>query len=227
MLFFDGKILLLFMLLRDVVHMEWRASLVRGILEAIRIHNRNDPMLPSQREKLLQTIVYFVRNTKHCHKLKLFKLLYLLDFEIYRQTGKSTTGLRYFAWPNGPVPNELFNEFKRPQPDMTATMAVVVADDFDRLDLTPRHPFNSSAFSRRELRTMERLAEVYRDAIGENMIDVTHVRGSPWHQVYVGEGNRQAPIPYSLALDDRPDSITKEQAEEIELEARERAALVK
>lgn len=183
-------------------------------------------MLPTQREKLLQTIVYFVKNTEHCHKLKLFKLLFLLDFEIYRQTGKSTTGLRYSAWPNGPVPEQLFNEFRKPPDDMTAMMQVRVADEFDRLDLTPRGGFSEACFTRRELREMQRLAEVYRDAIGSSMIAVTHDRHGPWKQVYIAEGKPRF-IPYSLALNDQPGSITKEQAEEIEAEARELAALFK
>lgn len=184
-------------------------------------------MLPSQREKLLHAIVYFVQNTKYCNKLKLFKLLFFLDFEIYRQTGRSTTGLRYSAWPKGPVPDELFNEFERPRADMTARMQVQVAEEFDRLDITPRGAFDSGAFTKRELREMDRLAETYRYAIGEQMIEATHTPGAPWHQVYVAQGKRQAPIPYALALDGRPGSVTSEQAEEIEVEARERAALFK
>ena len=62
------------------------------------------------REKLIQAIVYLSDNTRHCGKIKLFKLLYLLDFEHFRQTGHSVTGMEYRAWKMGPVPIELVQE---------------------------------------------------------------------------------------------------------------------
>src|SRR4051794_32133240 len=64
------------------------------------------------REKLINAIIFFSRNTKHCHTLKLFKLLSFLDFEHFRQTGRTVTGLTYAAWENGPVPPALFREIK-------------------------------------------------------------------------------------------------------------------
>ena len=45
------------------------------------------------REKLINAIIYFAQNTKYCGKIKLFKLLYFLDFWHFKQTGKSVTGL--------------------------------------------------------------------------------------------------------------------------------------
>lgn len=186
-------------------------------------------MRPLERKKLLHAIVFFVQNTKACHKLKLFKLLYFLDFEIYRQTGKATTGLHYFAWPMGPVPRDLYGEFKQPPPDMRATLVVRTdpADDPNsdsRLQLTPRVAFDEDLFTKRELKVMADLADIYRDATGTDMSEVSHLRGRPWHQIYKVEKRPQALIPYPLALDDRPDSITKERAEEIEEEARALAA---
>src|SRR3982074_1597293 len=51
---------------------------------------RTSPMLLSRnREKLINVIVFFASNTEHCGKVKLFKLLYLLDFAHFRQTGRS------------------------------------------------------------------------------------------------------------------------------------------
>lgn len=183
------------------------------------------------REKLLHAIIFFTENTKKCQKLKLFKLLFFLDFGIYRETGKSVTGLRYFAWPQGPVPNELFEELKSPKHDLAAAVVLKQADlsDPDELGLglriIPRKAFDPSLFSRRELNLMEKLAEIYRDATARQMTEVTHLAGQPWHQVFEVENRPQTLIPYELALDSKPDSITREQAELIAEEAREVAAL--
>ena len=35
--------------------------------------------------------MYFASNTRHCGKAKLFKLLHLLDFTHFRETGRSVT----------------------------------------------------------------------------------------------------------------------------------------
>ncbi len=50
---------------------------------------------------------------------------------------------------------------------------------------------------------MEKLAEEYRDAESEDMIEATHLENIPWDQVYVRQGRRQQLIPYELAA--RPD----------------------
>ena len=78
-----------------------------------------------QREKLLNAIIYFIANTKRCHTLKLFKLLYFLDFEHFRQTGQGVTGLRYVAWPKGPAPDELWRELDAPRPDLAKAVSVI------------------------------------------------------------------------------------------------------
>ena len=37
-------------------------------------------LIEHNREKLINSIIYFISNTKYCGKTKLFKLLYYLDF---------------------------------------------------------------------------------------------------------------------------------------------------
>ena len=67
-------------------------------------------IITHHREKLINAIIYFATHTKYCGKTKLLKLLYFLDFSHFKRTGKSVTGLDYFAWGMGPVPKELFKE---------------------------------------------------------------------------------------------------------------------
>ena len=65
-------------------------------------------------ERLIHAMVFFTKNTKYCYTLKLLKLLYFLDFKHFKQTGQSVTGQKYFAWPVGPVPTNLYDEIKNP-----------------------------------------------------------------------------------------------------------------
>ena len=159
-----------------------------------------------QREKLLNAIIYFVKNTRHCHTLKLFKLLNFLDFEHFRQTGSSVTGLKYVAWPEGPAPVELWHELRAPKEDLTKAVAIVpIRDEFTarllRRDIMPRRKFDPQYFSRRELKIIETLAFIFKDALAHDMSGVSHAKKLPWGRVYKdGEGKNKT-IPYELSLE--------------------------
>jgi uncharacterized phage-associated protein len=73
-------------------------------------------IITHRREKFIQAIIFFSLKTKYCGKTKLFKLLYLLDFEHFRQTGRSVTGMDYYAWEMGPVPVALAEEWNNFKP---------------------------------------------------------------------------------------------------------------
>ncbi|EQD73859.1 hypothetical protein B1A_04740, partial [mine drainage metagenome] len=61
-------------------------------------------LISHEREKLINAIIFFAIHTRFLGKTKLFKLLYFLDFEHHKETGRSVTGMDYFAWKMGPVP---------------------------------------------------------------------------------------------------------------------------
>ena len=159
-----------------------------------------------EREKLIQAINYFARHTRKLGKTKLFKLLSFLDFEHFKLTGRSVTGLTYHAWPKGPVPVALQNELNAPGDDMLAILEIreiPVKNDNMMMTFKPKSDFDRRYFSRRELGLLEWLSSQYRDAASDEMIDATHLENLPWHKVYNEQGNRQAEIPYELAV--KPD----------------------
>ncbi len=49
------------------------------------LEHNNHGLINHQREKLINVMVYFAQNTQKCGKIKLFKLMYFLDFEHYKQ----------------------------------------------------------------------------------------------------------------------------------------------
>lgn len=81
-------------------------------------------LVSHEREKMINAIVDFANHTRHLGKIKLFKLCYLLDFEHFRQTGRSVTGLDCRAWKFGPVPVALEQEWEEPEPDMADAAAI-------------------------------------------------------------------------------------------------------
>ncbi|MYM69804.1 DUF4065 domain-containing protein [Pseudoduganella sp. FT55W] len=154
-----------------------------------------------EREKLLNAIVFFAKNTRNLGKVKLWKLLYFLDFQHYRDVGRPVTGLQYFAWPKGPVPVELQNEVEQPAADMQQKLDLKL-QEFAKgkaLSITPKADFDAGLFSKRELRLLESLAAEFKDSSADEMIEATHLENQPWHKIFNVQGKKQAYIPYELA----------------------------
>jgi uncharacterized phage-associated protein len=162
------------------------------------------------REKLINAIIYFVRETNHCHTLKLFKLLNFSDFEHFRQTGRTIFGLEYRALPKGPVPTELLEEMKRGGgQDLKAAISLTeikddITGELKRRDLKPRVAFDKKWFTPRELKVLARIAELFRDLKADDMSEFSHKNKKPWANVYQdGKGQGQI-IPPELVFDAEP-----------------------
>lgn len=163
-------------------------------------------VLTNEREKLLQAIVFFAWNTKNCSKTKLLKLLFLLDFEHFKLTGRSVTGLRYSALPLGPVPTTVYAELDAPADDFAAAVEQRSETFFGwgRKLIVPKRDFDSSNFTRRELKLLRELSERYQDQTAKDMVDVVHAENGVWDRVWKGGEGVGHSIPYELALDGHP-----------------------
>ncbi len=164
-------------------------------------------LITHQREKLINAIIYFVEETSLCNKTKLFKLLYHLDFEHFMQTGRSVTGLDYFAWQRGPVPVDLNQEIEEPQPDMAQKLAFEIKTEkngWQTLYIHTQAAFDSQWFSKRELALLKDIASRYFMESAAEMIDSTHLPTQPWARVYEQEKKKLHLIPYEYAVNDDP-----------------------
>ena len=165
-----------------------------------------------RREKLINSIIYFANNTKYCGKTKLLKLLYFLDFDHFKQTGKSVTGLDYYAWKMGPVPRELFEELSnRMKPDMKSAINALPVEGFQKIQ--PKKTFDTRYFSNKELRLLENIAFIFRGAKAEDMIESTHLKNEPWDKTLHEKGEFKK-IDYMLAIESDIVSLPYKEAKE-------------
>lgn len=169
-------------------------------------------IITHQREKLINAIIYFAKGTKYCGKIKILKLLSELDFEHFKQTGRSATGLDYSAWPMGPVSLELFEELSgKMRPDLAEAIKIVPVGELQQI--VPQKPFNSKYFTKREKKLLSNFVEIFRDATAEQMKGSSHREGGPWDRT-VKEKGLQQPIDYFMALDDSQGSLSRDEAAE-------------
>lgn len=153
-------------------------------------------------EKLIQTIVFFAKNVNKLGKVKLYKLLYFVDFMHFKEVGRSVTGLEYSAWKMGPVPVPLHARLDTLDPDWPGKIEFkkISISTGPMLTVRAACDFDPSHFSRRELRILESLATEFRSSTSDEMIEKTHLENSPWHKVWEIEKRRQQVIPYQYAL---------------------------
>jgi uncharacterized phage-associated protein len=177
-----------------------------------------DMLISHNREKLINAIIYFCKETS-CNKLKLYKLLYHLDFRHYAQTGRSVTGLEYFAWPMGPVPVELQDEIKSPREDLKEKVEFSfppLMGPSQAVEITPKAEFDPSVFTKREMALLKEVADEFALSYADEMIYSTHLPGNPWDRVFNQEGRKQKKIPFEYALSGEDAEEVKEAAIEHE-----------
>ncbi len=173
-------------------------------------------IITNHRQKLLNAILYFARNTRYCGKTKLMKLLYFLDFYHFKQTAKSVTGLDYYAWRMGPVPTKLYEELTHGMnEDLKQFIHDLSKEGFQQI--RPKRAFDNQIFSYRELKVLEDLSYIFKESKADAMIESTHLRNEPWDKTLKEKGEFQK-IDYMLALDSDvvslPQNEAKEQVEE-------------
>lgn len=168
-------------------------------------------IITHHREKLINAIIYFAKHTKYCGKTKLLKLLYFLDFIHFKYTGRSVTGLEYFAWEKGPVPKDLFEELKNMKSDLKSAINIVPYENFQKI--VPKQKFNGEYFTNREKKLFENLCLIFRDAKSEDMSEVAHLKNEPWDRTLKEKGPWQK-IDYLLSIDGSEDSLSVDEAKD-------------
>lgn len=169
-------------------------------------------IITHHREKLINAIIYFAGKTKYCGKTKLMKLLYFLDFTHFKQTGKSVTGLTYYAWQMGPVPKDLFEELSgKMKPDMKAAIQGLSGEGFQQIQ--PKAKFDNQYFSKKEMELLEGIAFIFKDAKADAMVEASHLKNEPWDRTLTGKGEFKK-IDYMLAVDSEVVSLSYDEASE-------------
>jgi len=170
--------------------------------------------------RAVNAILFFVneRSMRHLFKTKMFKLLALLDFIHFNQTGRTVTGETYKTFPRGPVPIDLYERIDRGNLTYYFNERLMIkkcpVGDKEGYRFVAIHGVkpNLKVFSEREIEILEQLAYIYKDATADQMTEATHLKNSPWEITKNTKGLGKE-IDIMLALDGETE-ITKEIAEE-------------
>lgn len=162
------------------------------------------------RRKLLNAMIFFASRTNRVNLGKLSKLLYFLDFMHCNQTGYPSIGLSYYAFEKGPVPRDLWLEIK--DADVPADFKRSIAlmkrtddfiPDYKEVEVRALAQPDLSVFTPREMKILDNLAFVYRDATAAEMSEVAHLPNQPW-DVTIRQKGKNKPIDYILSVGAEP-----------------------
>ncbi len=156
-----------------------------------------------KKEKAFNAITYFLEHTSLCNKKKMYKLLYILDFEHFKETGRSVTNYEYYAWKMGPVPKELHNAIDSNEQEFNDHFIVekkIEKGGFETISFKSKKAFEEKYFTRREIALLKDISERFMLDTGNEMEEYTHKEGMPWFKVWVEEDKQHAEIPYEYEL---------------------------
>jgi len=167
-------------------------------------------------DKFINATLFFVKKkVKKLGITKLNKLLYYSDFEHYRLYGRPILGDNYKRMEHGPVPKRsynIFNEnFKNNTDDSLKNAIYLRLEEFSydketKVIVAKRKP-DLSFFSKSEIDVMENVAFIWKDVMAETATYQSHLE-KPWK-----ETPKFQDIDYKLALNDSPDSVSREYLE--------------
>jgi uncharacterized phage-associated protein len=158
------------------------------------------------RKKLLNAVLFFASNTKRVNLGKLSKLLYFLDFIHFNQTGYPSIGLKYYTFEKGPVPKDFWLEIRDADvpEDFKGKIGLIrrtddFAPNYKEVEIRALEKPDLSVFTQREIKILDDLAFVYKEATASAMSEVTHLPKQPWDITKREKGNNK-PIDYLLSI---------------------------
>lgn len=162
-----------------------------------------------QEQKILIAIKYFIKNTKHLGRTKLFKLFYYWDFRYFSKHGKSITGFDYSTYPFGPVPEELYIKIRDSKLSKEFTDNFEITDDtvedeedgYKRFRMQlKKKDIDFDCLTGYEKEALEEVVEIFRDCTAKDIVESTHLPNTPWSKTIAEKGMNQI-IDYFLAID--------------------------
>ena len=116
----------------------------------------------------------YIASKVNIGKTKLMKLLYLIDFAVYEQTGKSITNDEYKHWALGPVPMNVWIGMKGNLIEGLLNVAHESRAVGTYIRYTPITNPDVTSFTEEEKRIVDEVIDQYGEMGQEELVDILH-----------------------------------------------------
>jgi DNA-binding transcriptional regulator YiaG/uncharacterized phage-associated protein len=150
------------------------------------------------REKTKHLILYFAECLTP-YKTKLNKLLFYSDFDHFRGSAQSITGLKYVAISHGPVPNhyEYLFEALVEEGIVCKDYALTSYGEVERILPSGKLKFDESLFAATELNSLRYIADKFKETSASDIAELSH-KEPAWIENI--EGKKIIPFHYAFGL---------------------------
>lgn len=131
-----------------------------------------------QLERLGNTILFLEQKIQPLYKTKLLKLIYLLDELATARNGVPFLGLDYKLWQAGPVNSDLYEELNEPY---LLESFISLRQNEKGTQVIGKKKFSDDEFSEMEVNLLKEIADRYKTAPAEKLVEITHRRAAPWY----------------------------------------------
>jgi len=149
-------------------------------------------------EKFTEMVVYFSDKLSP-FKTKMNKLLFYADFLMFKQSCFSISGVRYKAIDMGPVPNNFQSIFEYL---VNKDEIVIYTTEFpngytgEQFKARKDRKFNAELFTENELKTLEKVATVFKETSTNGIIEISHLE-----EAWKKNSKDQSVISYEYAFE--------------------------
>lgn len=140
----------------------------------------------ANKRKLGNALVFAASKAKFPYKTEMLKLLYLMEEEMVVRYHTPLLGIPYHVWRMGPVSIDVFEELSD-GPQLLEDYIALQPNELGNKVITKR-PFDDGEFSDAELLVMEDVMARYGEMTSEQLIQLTHKKGSPWYKAAESAG---------------------------------------
>lgn len=137
-----------------------------------------------QIDKVGNSIIYFLEETKELSKTKILKLLYILDEISIKKSGIPFFNLKYKVWKFGPVTEEIFIDLSS-----DTTMLKGYIEKYNGCDgnsvFKPIKGFNDDEFSDNDIELLNYVIDKFGNKSAKELINYTHRTNSLWRQTAI------------------------------------------
>ena len=144
---------------------------------------KRDKNMQYQKEKFINAIVFFAKNTdpKKFGITKLMKLLFFADFLHFERYGRPIMGDIYYRLPEGPVPTtsydlykDTFDKKKETGLEQYIKITTEKVKDFNMARIESLKDFDEEVFSESDLEVMKEIAKKFYNTTGTALARETH-----------------------------------------------------
>jgi hypothetical protein len=173
------------------------------------------------RTRLNELYLYIAKKTRDeghpgLGRIRIAKLLFLIDFGAYFRLGEPVTGANYVADELGPAPTEELLAIR----DLETQGRLEMQPGYDRQEIpVALEPPHTDVFTPEQLEYIDRQIERYKEFTGAQLVDVAH-EFPGWIFAYNKIGPK-SPVPYEAAFWGKRKQLTSEEQAHAENLARE------